>query len=55
MNTKEIAIKLIFGDTIMIKDDEQAKEIRIVLRQIKDNCTDIIKQLNENLKHTKTK
>jgi len=53
MNTKEIVIKLLFGETIMIKDDEQAKDVQIMLRQIKSNCNEVLSQLNERLKSTK--
>jgi hypothetical protein len=50
MNTKEIVIKLLFGETITIKDDEQAKEVQIMLRLVKSNCNLVLSQLNEGLK-----
>lgn len=53
MTTKEIVIKLLFGEMVMINDDQQEKEIQIMLRQIKSNCTEVLSQLNENLKNKK--
>lgn len=50
METKDIVIKLIFGETLMIRDDKQAKEVQIMLRQIKSNTTEVLKQLSECLK-----
>jgi hypothetical protein len=50
MTTKEMATKLLFGETIFIKDDAQAKEVQIMLRQAKENATEVLKQLSERFK-----
>jgi hypothetical protein len=53
MDTKEIVLKLIFGESVTIIDNEQAKQVRTMLREIKNNSTIVLSQLNERLKNIK--
>lgn len=48
MKTETIVQKLINGDTVSIAD-EQRKEVQQRLREIKNNCTIVLKQLKEGL------
>ena len=50
MTTEEIINKLINGEEVIIKDENQAKEIQTKLRKIKANCTEVLTQLKRNLK-----
>lgn len=53
MTSKEIALKLILGETVVIKDNLQAKEVQKILREFKSNCTAVLSQLSENIKINK--
>ena len=50
MTTQEIINALISGETVSIKDDNQAKEVQLKLREIKKNCTIVLSQLKEREK-----
>ena len=48
MTTETIIQKLINGDTAVVPD-ELKKEVQQRLREIKNNCTIVLKQLKEGL------
>ncbi len=50
MKTNEIVNKLIRGENVAILDSEQFCQVRKELRTIKNNCTIVLKQMEETLK-----
>ena len=47
MRTEQIVDLLINGQTVSIIDDNQAKEVRKRLREIKKNCSVVLSQMKE--------
>ena len=45
MTTKQKIEKLINGETVVIKDDNEKKEIKKQLIEIKKNCTIVLSQI----------